>query len=44
MELWDSWLRGELPKAIGRTFWQAVIAIYCQLAPRCCVDRLSWQP
>src|SRR5450759_781376 len=20
--------------------WQAVIGIYCQLAPRCCVDRL----
>ena len=44
MVLWDSWLRGEWSKAIGRTFWQAVIVIYCQLTPRCCVDRLSRHP
>jgi hypothetical protein len=31
--LWDSWLRRDSLKAIGRAFWHAVIVIYCQLAP-----------
>jgi hypothetical protein len=32
-ELWDRWQRGESLKAIGRTLWQAVIVVYCQLTP-----------
>src|SRR5450759_5649402 len=40
MVLWDSWLRGGVAESDWASVWQAVIGIYCQLAPRCCVDRL----
>jgi hypothetical protein len=42
--LWDRWQRGESLKAIGRTFGKPSSSIYCQLAPRCCVDRLRPPP
>jgi hypothetical protein len=42
--LWDSWLRREVAESDLASVWQAVIVIYCQLAPRCCVDRLKPPP
>ena len=41
--LWDSCLRREFAESVWASVWQAVIVIYCQLAP-CCVDRLRSPP
>src|SRR5664279_1997820 len=40
MVLWDSWLRGESPKAIGRAFGKPSSVFIASWPPRCCVDRL----